>query len=355
MHGRFHWLAVVLLLFSISFTWGIVVLAEESPSPESASAGDAATEPDPVSALEELLQTVDAAEGVSEQSKRQLRERLLRIAERMDRFGAGVDQDAAIVAELEALRDEEPELATLVDAILAAHQAGHDCDAIVAILSSSDVADVDDPTLAVVAEIFREVELAQEDVAALLDALQTEPEPSGALNRGQVVSTMAHIRNLQRKAQRDGVELTDEQLIQLAREGLSGHLSDEEIRAITEAALNSDRGMSRAVGHIRNAVNPKKNTESPSDGEDPDPESSGAQEDDEAAEDSAGGDGPVGDDPAGNKEAGNKPSQGNSGKGGRSNGAASGKGNRPPTGVPKGNPGGASKGNPGGGPKGKNK
>lgn len=94
-------------------------------------------------------------------------------------------------------------------------------------------------------------------MSELLAALQTEVEPTGELNRGQLVSIMAHVRNLQRKAERDGVELTDDQLAELLKEGLSGHLSDDEIEAITDAALSSDRGMSEAVARIKNAVGPK--------------------------------------------------------------------------------------------------
>src|SRR5690606_28512547 len=89
---------------------------------------------DPTSTLDELLKTVEAAEGVSEQSKRQLRERLMRLSERINRFGPGIDQDAAIVAELEDLRDDDPELNMLIEAILAAYEAGHRFDAIVSIL-----------------------------------------------------------------------------------------------------------------------------------------------------------------------------------------------------------------------------
>lgn len=213
----------------------------------------------PTDALDELLQTVEAAEGVSERSKRQLRDRLLRLSERMDRLGPGVDRDAVVVAELEALRSDAPELSDLLDAIFAAHEAGHSFDEILAVLTDfePDAGALDDAALARIVKTARQARLDEEAHDALLAALQTEPRAFDQLNRGQVVSTMAHVRNLQRQARRDGIELTDEQLTQLVKEGLSGYFSDEEIEAITEAALNSGRGMSEAVGQIRNAVPPQ--------------------------------------------------------------------------------------------------
>src|SRR5690606_3254426 len=123
-------------------------------------------------------------------------------------------------------------------------------------------------------EIVIEAELDEEENRALLAALQTEVEPSGEINRGQLVSTMAHIRNLERKARRDGVELSADQLTQLVSEGLAGRLSDDDIKTITEAALNSDRGMSEAVGHIKSAVTPNRKGRPDAPAREPEPEPS---------------------------------------------------------------------------------
>jgi len=302
---RLHQFRALVLLLSLSLVGGTIVLAEEPFPTEPGPVEPGPTEPDPTesdpsepdpSALEELLRTVEEAEGVSEQSKRQLQDRLMRLSERMNRFGPGIDQDAAIVAELEALRDDDTELTSLIEAIFAAYEAGHGFDVIVStLINAVPGMQPDDPTLAAVAEIAFEADLTEEENAALIAALQTESEPSAELNRGQLVSTMAHIRNLERKAQRDGVELTDEQLTELVREGLSGHLSDDEIKAITEVALNSDRGISEAVGHIKNAVPPsgkgRRDTPEPDPSEDIEPPSEdevpGPEASDEADEDDA--------------------------------------------------------------------
>lgn len=298
LNRRSYLVRAFVLLLSLSLFGGIVASAEDplptdpgpvEPGPTDPDQTDPdqkaqdPTEPDlveadPSGALEELLRTVETAEGVSEKSKRQLQDRLIRLSERMERFGPGIDQEEAIVAELEALRDDDAELTSLIEAILAAYEAGHEFDEIVSILVDADPdVEPDDPALARVAEIAREAELAEEENDAILAALQTEVEPSGELNRGQLVSTMAHIRNLERKAQRDGVELTEEQLTELVREGLSGHLTDDEIKGITETALNSDRGMSEAVRHIKNAVPPngkgRKDSSEPEPSEDTQPPS----------------------------------------------------------------------------------
>lgn len=301
LNRRLYRFRALVLLLSLSLVGGIAALAQDplptEPGPvEPEPTEPEPTEPEPIDALEELLRTVETAEGVSDQSKRQLQDRLMRLSERMNQFGSGVDQEAAIVAELEALRGDDAELSLLIEAILASYEAGHKFDVIVSLLVDLEPdTEPDDPTLSRVAEIALEAELSKEDNAALRTALQTEAEPSGELNRGQLVSTMAHIRNLERKARRDGVDLTTEQLTELARAGLSDHLSDDEIEAITEAALNSDRGMSEAVGHIRNAVTPNRkghrdtpepdpseDTEPPSEDEDPVPEVPDEAEEDDA-------------------------------------------------------------------------
>lgn len=295
LNRRLYRFRALILLLSLSLVSGMVALAEDTAPTDPRPAESGPTEPDDTdsdqTALEGLLRTVKGAEGVSERSKHQLQDRLLRLSERLNRFGPGIDQEAAIVAELEALRDDHAELTLLIDAILAAYEAGHSFDAIVSIVSGPDT-EPDDPTLARVAQIAFEAELAEEENDALLAALQTEAEPPGELNRGRIVSTMAHMRNLDRKARRDGVELTAEQLTALVKEGLSGHLSEDEIKTITEAALNSDRGMSEAEGHIKHAVSPKgKGRQNTSDREPSEDVESPPKDDDSSSQDSNEGDG----------------------------------------------------------------
>lgn len=215
--------------------------------------------------LDELLHVIVSAEGPSDQAKRQLQERVHRLSDKMARTASVEDDGDALIARLEAVKEEEPELAVLVDAIIASYKGGSSSDTVVQLLLQLELdpeAEPEDPALQALLEVIANSDVSMEDRHALVGAI--EAEPHAELSHGQIVSSLAHVRNFGRKAEKDGVELTPELITEFVIEGYAGQFDEDALAAIVEITLSSDRGMSEAV-HLVKAAAAKQPDNAPDD------------------------------------------------------------------------------------------